>query len=98
MDLSPLSLQRLSDILQLFPVVADNATEGQTGGRLLFKVIDESAPFLMGMALGWIKIESYHVPEYRLEILVVRNPEDARDVRLDGVGSPQALYSWPWCP
>ena len=41
--------------------------------------------------LGRIEIESDHVPEFRLEILVVGNLEGSRDVRLDVVGTPQAL-------
>ena len=42
-------------------------------------------------ALGWIEIEPDHVPEPRLEILVVGNLEGPRDVRLDVIGTPQAL-------
>ena len=42
-------------------------------------------------AVGWIEIEPDHVPELRLEILVVGNLEDPRDVRLDVIGTPQAL-------
>ena len=41
--------------------------------------------------LGRIKVETDHVPEFRLKILVVGNPEGSGDVRLDVVGSPQAL-------
>ena len=43
-------------------------------------------------ALGWIEIESDHVPELRLEILVIENLEGLCDLRLDVVGAPQALH------
>ena len=43
-------------------------------------------------AVGWIEIESDHIPELRLKILVIRDLESPRDVRLDVVGTPQTLY------